>query len=59
MELPYDGAMNQPEEERHAENEKPDSKEASTKDSKPMTPEDQMAQFEDALKEDDWGHQPC
>ena len=21
--------------------------------------EEQMAQFEDALKEEDWGHQPC
>lgn len=24
-----------------------------------LTPEEQMAQFEDALKEEDWGHQPC
>jgi hypothetical protein len=23
------------------------------------TPEEQMAQFEEALKEEDWGHQPC
>ena len=23
------------------------------------TAEEQMAQFEDALKEEDWGHQPC
>ncbi len=23
------------------------------------TPEEQMAKFEDALKEEDWGHQPC
>ncbi len=24
-----------------------------------LTPEEQMAQFEDDLKENDWGHQPC
>lgn len=24
-----------------------------------MTPEEQMAAFEKAMKEDDWGHQPC
>jgi hypothetical protein len=24
-----------------------------------LTPEEQMALFEAALKEDDWGHQPC
>ena len=23
------------------------------------TPEEQMARFEEALKEEDWGHQPC
>lgn len=23
------------------------------------SPEEQMAAFEDALKESDWGHQPC
>lgn len=26
---------------------------------KTLTAEEQMAQFEDALKEEDWGHQPC
>lgn len=51
--------MNQPEKEQPATNEKPDLKDTHSKESKPMTPEDQMAQFEDALKEDDWGHQPC
>ena len=25
----------------------------------PLTPEEQMAQYEEALKESDWGHQPC
>ncbi len=25
----------------------------------PLTEEEQMAAFEDALKETDWGHQPC
>ena len=24
-----------------------------------LTPEEQMARYEEALKEDDWGHQPC
>jgi hypothetical protein len=30
-------------------------------DAKPkaLTAEEQMAQFEEALKEEDWGHQPC
>jgi hypothetical protein len=25
----------------------------------PLTPEEQMALFEQELKETDWGHQPC
>ena len=25
----------------------------------PLTPEEQMALYEESLKEDDWGHQPC
>lgn len=24
-----------------------------------LTPEEQMALYEEQLKEDDWGHQPC
>jgi len=24
-----------------------------------LSAEEQMARYEDALKEDDWGHQPC
>jgi hypothetical protein len=24
-----------------------------------LTPEEQMARFEQELKENDWGHQPC
>jgi hypothetical protein len=24
-----------------------------------LTPEEQMAAFEKAMKEEDWGHQPC
>jgi hypothetical protein len=24
-----------------------------------LSPEEQMARFEEALKETDWGHQPC
>ncbi len=26
---------------------------------KPLSPEEQMEQFEEDLKESDWGHQPC
>lgn len=26
---------------------------------KELTPEEQMALYEDDLKENDWGHQPC
>ena len=26
---------------------------------KPLTPEEQMALYEEKLKEEDWGHQPC
>ena len=26
---------------------------------KQLTPEEQMALYEDDLKENDWGHQPC
>ena len=26
---------------------------------KKLTPEEQMAAFEKAMKEEDWGHQPC
>lgn len=24
-----------------------------------LSPEEQLARFEEALKEEDWGHQPC
>lgn len=26
---------------------------------KALTPEEQMAAYEESLKESDWGHQPC
>ena len=26
---------------------------------KELSPEEQMALYEESLKEDDWGHQPC
>lgn len=29
------------------------------KDPKDMTPEEQLAAYEEQLKEEDWGHQPC
>lgn len=34
---------------------KPERKE----DAAPLSEEEQMEQFEEALKEADWGHQPC
>ena len=30
-----------------------------TRPEKKLTPEEQMAAFEKAMKEEDWGHQPC
>ena len=30
-----------------------------TKNVKELTPEEQMALYEEDLKETDWGHQPC
>ncbi len=41
-----------------AENSSKDEESTSTEKSV-LSPEEQMAQFEDALKEEDWGHQPC
>lgn len=38
------------------ESESDDSKPSATP---PLTPEEQMAAFEEDLKESDWGHQPC
>lgn len=32
---------------------------AAPDDAPESTPEEQMARFEEALKEEDWGHQPC
>ena len=29
------------------------------KDPKKLSPEEQMAAYEEDLKESDWGHQPC
>lgn len=31
----------------------------SVKSKKELSREEQLAQFEEALKEEDWGHQPC
>jgi hypothetical protein len=33
--------------------------ESTEKAKKPLTKEEQMALYEKALKEEDWGHQPC
>jgi hypothetical protein len=32
---------------------------APDKPEKPLSPEEQMERFEEDLKENDWGHQPC
>ena len=32
---------------------------AEERDVADLSPEEQMERFEDALKEEDWGHQPC
>jgi hypothetical protein len=37
----------------------PSAPSAKPKPAKPLTPEEQMALYEEKLKEDDWGHQPC
>jgi hypothetical protein len=38
---------------------KPDEKPEEKKPERELTPEEQMAQYEEDLKESDWGHQPC
>jgi hypothetical protein len=30
-----------------------------TEETKKLTKEEQMAKFEEAMKNEDWGHQPC
>ena len=37
----------------------PEAQEADPQAKKSLTPEEQMAAFEKAMKEEDWGHQPC
>jgi len=34
-------------------------KSASGRPGEPLSAEEQMAAYEEALKEEDWGHQPC
>jgi len=31
----------------------------STEEMNNLSPEEQLARFEEAMKNDDWGHQPC
>ncbi|MGZ8901488.1 MAG: hypothetical protein ACXW3Z_15460 [Limisphaerales bacterium] len=40
-------------------NEQPAGDSPAPQNPKKLTPEEQMALYEDALKETDWGHQPC
>lgn len=59
---------NTPPESEHRAPPRPDGKDAApaasdtgvpTPPVKKLTPEEQMALYEDDLKENDWGHQPC
>jgi hypothetical protein len=34
-------------------------RDAEAPQAKPLTKDEQMALYEEALKENDWGHQPC
>ena len=34
-------------------------KESLSQDSRDLTPEEQLARYEESLKNGDWGHQPC
>jgi len=45
----YESALREPEEER----------EKDEKSSEELSPEEQMAKFEEEMKNEDWGHQPC
>jgi hypothetical protein len=38
---------------------RPDAAEEKSEQKQELTPEEQMARFEEDLKESDWGHQPC
>jgi hypothetical protein len=40
-------------------NSEPESVEGEEKVKPELTPEEQMAKYEEDLKENDWGHQPC
>jgi hypothetical protein len=52
-------AKTPPESTRKADS-KPRIHEQKNPEAKPeLTPEEQMAQYEESLKETDWGHQPC
>jgi hypothetical protein len=37
----------------------PETGASTSKPTKALTPEEQMALYEEDLKENDWGHQPC
>ena len=49
---------NNSEEEENVENKDPQNG-SDQEEAKELTPEEQMALYEESLKEDDWGHQPC
>ena len=59
-----DGESKQPTDSDQVDAMKPSDDETTKPKSEPVAPsvegsEDQMAQWEEALKNDDWGHQPC
>jgi hypothetical protein len=37
----------------------PPESESENRDPNKLSPEEQLAQYEEQLKEEDWGHQPC
>jgi hypothetical protein len=49
----------EPEEARKTPDEQNQVKSTDDKPEAELSPQEQMANFEESLKESDWGHQPC
>lgn len=48
-----------PEDKEQSEDAAEDPSVAKGADEKDLAPEEQLARYEESLKNDDWGHQPC
>jgi|GEM_PF-810168 hypothetical protein len=64
FEIPKETVMNAPDDKPAQSNDSPmpDSDPKATQEDaaqKPLSKEEQLARFEESLKHDDWGHQPC